>query len=63
MKRFCAASLLAAVSIAQPVAAQWGVMDPDGSIRGDVGIYRGGILQSGPNPSRSLQICMQTGLC
>jgi hypothetical protein len=50
MKRFCAACLLAATAIAQPAAAQWGVLYPDGSIRG-----QGGILLDGPNPSRILQ--------
>lgn len=50
MKRFCAACLLAVAAIAQPAAAQWGVLYPDGSIRG-----QGGILLDGPNPSRILQ--------
>ena len=30
---------------------------------GSGSIYRGGVLQSGPSPSRRLSICMQTGIC
>jgi hypothetical protein len=30
---------------------------------GSGSIYRGGVLQSGPSPSRRLMICMQTGIC
>jgi len=30
---------------------------------GSGSIYRGGVLPSGPSPSRRLMICMQTGIC
>lgn len=89
-----AASLIG-IGVSTPAhAQQWGLLQPDGSIRNryglmiegpnpgrilrqrqtlpinrlsvDIGsgsIYRGGLLQSGPSPSRRMNICMQTGIC
>ncbi len=45
-----AACLLAAASTTPALAQQWGLLYPDGSIRG-----RGGIILEGPNPGRMLQ--------
>ena len=89
-----AAGLIAPGTSTPVQAQQWGLLQPDGSIRNryglmiegpnpgrilrqrqtlpinrlsvDVGsgsIYRGGLLQSGPSPSRRMNICMQTGIC
>lgn len=58
MKRFlaglagAAACLMTSVSMAEPASAQqWGLLYPDGSIRG-----RNGILLEGPNPGRILDL-------
>ena len=89
-----AASLIGIGASTPAHAQQWGLLQPDGSIRNRYGlmmegpnpgrmlrhrqtlpinrysidmgsgsIYRGGVLQSGPSPSRRMNICMQTGIC